>query len=93
MTDADNDRGLLAANIMHFGRALRVAGLPIGPGHVLRAIEAIGRSQQSGVINAPGCPARGLREFQAPVRRRDNQPSSKNTDVSMRREFLVSGLM
>jgi uncharacterized protein with von Willebrand factor type A (vWA) domain len=41
MTDADNNRGFLAANIMHFGRALRAAGLPIGPGHVLRAIEAI----------------------------------------------------
>ncbi|MBT5812614.1 MAG: VWA domain-containing protein, partial [Rhodospirillaceae bacterium] len=26
---------------MHFARALRVAGLPIGPGHVLRAVEAV----------------------------------------------------
>ena len=37
----DGARGLLAANIMHFARALRVAGLPIGPGHVLRAVEAV----------------------------------------------------
>jgi uncharacterized protein len=37
----DDARGLLAANIMHFARALRVAGLPIGPGHVLRAVEAV----------------------------------------------------
>ncbi len=37
--------GMLVANIMHFARALRAAGLPIGPGTVieaLRAVEAIG---------------------------------------------------
>ncbi len=37
--------GKLAANIMHFGRVLRAAGLPIGPGkviHALRAVEATG---------------------------------------------------
>ena len=37
--------GRFVANIMHFGRCLRVAGLPVGPGKVLeaiRAVEAIG---------------------------------------------------
>ncbi|MFP6735821.1 MAG: VWA domain-containing protein [Rhodospirillales bacterium] len=37
--------GLLSENIMHFGRVLRRAGLPIGPGQVLaglRAVEAVG---------------------------------------------------
>ena len=33
--------GLIAANIMHFGRALRAAGLPVGPGRVLDAISAV----------------------------------------------------
>lgn len=33
--------GALVANIMHFGRALRAAGLPIGPGKVLDAIRAV----------------------------------------------------
>jgi uncharacterized protein len=33
--------GRLALNIMHFGRTLRGAGLPVGPGHVLRAMEAV----------------------------------------------------
>lgn len=37
--------GRFVANIMHFGRCLRAAGLPVGPGKVLealRAVEAIG---------------------------------------------------
>jgi uncharacterized protein with von Willebrand factor type A (vWA) domain len=37
--------GRLAENIMHFGRTLRAAGLPTGPGKVLaaiRAVEAVG---------------------------------------------------
>jgi uncharacterized protein len=34
--------GRLLENIMHFARALRAAGLPIGPGKVLAAIEALG---------------------------------------------------
>ncbi len=37
--------GRFVANIMHFGRVLRAAGLPVGPGKVLdaiRAVEAIG---------------------------------------------------
>jgi len=33
--------GLLAANIMHFGRVLRAAGLPLGPGRVLEALRAV----------------------------------------------------
>jgi len=33
-------RGKLAANIMHFARVLREAGLPVGPGHVLDALDA-----------------------------------------------------
>jgi uncharacterized protein with von Willebrand factor type A (vWA) domain len=32
--------GRLAANIMHFARTLRAAGLPVGPGRVLDAIRA-----------------------------------------------------
>jgi len=44
---ADNDRtgGKIAANIMHFARVLRAAGLPVGPGKVLdglRAVETVG---------------------------------------------------
>ena len=35
------DDGKLAQNITHFARALRRAGLPIGPGRVLTAIEAV----------------------------------------------------
>jgi len=38
-TDAGGGR--FAANVMHFARALRAAGLPVGPGHVLRALQAI----------------------------------------------------
>src|ERR671931_144902 len=33
--------GQLVANIMHFGRTLRAAGMPVGPGQVLRAVEAV----------------------------------------------------
>ena len=33
--------GKLADNIMHFARALRVAGLPIGPGKVIDALRAV----------------------------------------------------
>ena len=41
--DPGNSR--FAANIMHFARLLRAAGLPVGPGKVLdaiRAVEAVG---------------------------------------------------
>jgi hypothetical protein len=33
--------GKLAANVMHFARALRAAGLPVGPGRVLDALHAV----------------------------------------------------
>jgi uncharacterized protein len=35
------DDGRLAENIVHFARALRAAGLPVGPGAVLDALEAV----------------------------------------------------
>jgi hypothetical protein len=38
--DATSDSGRLLANIMHFGRVLRAAGLPVGPGRVLDAVNA-----------------------------------------------------
>ena len=37
----EDGRGALALNIMHFARALRAAGLPIGPGAALDAIAAV----------------------------------------------------
>src|SRR5512142_2727794 len=40
--------GRLLENLMHFGRALRVAGLPLGPGKVLAAAEAV---QAVGITN------------------------------------------
>src|SRR6185312_1587199 len=44
LASANHDRpepsGKLAANIMHFARVLREAGLPVGPGHVLDALDA-----------------------------------------------------
>jgi uncharacterized protein len=33
--------GRLLANLMHFARALRAAGLPVGPGKVIDAVEAV----------------------------------------------------
>ncbi|HEX6440649.1 MAG TPA: VWA domain-containing protein [Stellaceae bacterium] len=33
--------GRLVANLMHFGRTLRTAGLPVGPGKVLDAVAAV----------------------------------------------------
>ncbi|MEQ9814241.1 MAG: VWA domain-containing protein [Azospirillaceae bacterium] len=38
---ANAGRGQLAANIMHFCRTLRAAGLPVGPGQTLAAIAAV----------------------------------------------------
>jgi uncharacterized protein with von Willebrand factor type A (vWA) domain len=35
------DGGKLAENVMHFGRVLRAAGLPIGPGSVIEAVRAV----------------------------------------------------
>jgi hypothetical protein len=42
--------GRFATNIMHFARALRAAGMPVGPGKVLdaiRAVEAVGLSRRA----------------------------------------------
>ncbi|MCZ6859773.1 MAG: VWA domain-containing protein [Alphaproteobacteria bacterium] len=39
--DNGDSGGRLAENIMHFARVLRAAGLPIGPGRVLNAINAV----------------------------------------------------
>lgn len=33
--------GRLGENILHFARLLRAAGLPVGPGHVIDAVEAV----------------------------------------------------
>lgn len=41
MTPVDQDGGRIAANIMHFARVLRAAGLPIGSGKVIDAINAL----------------------------------------------------
>src|SRR6056297_2482922 len=38
---ATPEGGRFAANVAQFARALRAAGLPVGPGRVLRALEAI----------------------------------------------------
>jgi hypothetical protein len=46
------DDGKLAHNITHFARALRKAGLPIGPGRTLDATRAVARRRAS--------PARGF---------------------------------
>jgi uncharacterized protein len=42
---ADLDQGRLSENIAYFARALRAAGLPVGPGAVLDAIEAVEAAQ------------------------------------------------
>jgi len=39
--EATSGGGRLLANIMHFGRVLRAAGLPVGPGRVLDAVNAV----------------------------------------------------
>ncbi len=44
MIPMSGDGGLIAANIMHFARVLRAAGLPIGPGKVIDAINAVSAS-------------------------------------------------
>jgi uncharacterized protein with von Willebrand factor type A (vWA) domain len=41
LTDPLPEGGKLVANLMHFGRVLRRAGLPIGPGKILDAVEAV----------------------------------------------------
>jgi uncharacterized protein with von Willebrand factor type A (vWA) domain len=39
--DVSPEGGRLARNIMHFARALRAAGLPVGPGRVIDALKAV----------------------------------------------------
>ena len=46
--DGAENTGALAANLMHFARVLRGAGLPIGPGRVLDAIRAV---RTAGIVN------------------------------------------
>ncbi len=40
-TPPSGEAGKIANNIMHFARALRAAGLPVGPGKVIEAINAV----------------------------------------------------
>jgi len=42
--------GRLAANILHFARALRTAGIPVGPGRLAEAVRAaaVGGVEQRG---------------------------------------------
>jgi hypothetical protein len=42
MTETAATAGRLVENLMHFARTLRAAGLPVGPGKVLDAVEAVG---------------------------------------------------
>jgi uncharacterized protein with von Willebrand factor type A (vWA) domain len=49
-TPAPQSDGRLLANLMHFARTLRAAGLPVGPGKVIdavAAVEAVGISNRS----------------------------------------------
>ena len=41
MNQPSGGQGRLHENIMHFGRVLRAAGLPVGPGTVIEAIRAV----------------------------------------------------
>src|SRR5687768_4076215 len=41
MNDKTGDTGRLAENILYFARALRAAGIPVGPGSVLDALAAV----------------------------------------------------
>src|ERR1700746_2621779 len=45
---ASKTQGRLLANLMHFARTLRVAGLPVGPGKVIDAVTAV---QAIGITN------------------------------------------
>src|SRR2546423_4569050 len=38
---AQDSDGRLVANLMHFARTLRAAGMPVGPGKVLDAVAAV----------------------------------------------------
>ena len=43
METTTDGSGRFARNVMHFARALRAAGLPVGPGRVLEALRAVER--------------------------------------------------
>lgn len=45
MSVEEEEGGRLAENIAHFARALRLAGLPLGPGAVIDAVEAVGAAR------------------------------------------------
>src|SRR5271157_458432 len=40
-SDGEQPNGRLAENILYFARALRAAGIPVGPGAVIDALEAV----------------------------------------------------
>ena len=40
--------GRFARNVMHFARALRAAGLPVGPGRVIDALKAVEALRREG---------------------------------------------
>ena len=61
-TEPEPGGGALAQNIVYFARALREAGVPLGPGAVLDAIaavEAAGIGDRDGFLRDA---ARGLRQ-------------------------------
>ena len=41
MTEQPTEPGRITENIMHFGRVLRAAGLPVGPGKIIDAMRAV----------------------------------------------------
>ena len=41
MSQANANDGRLVPNLMHFARTLRAAGMPVGPGKVIDAVQAV----------------------------------------------------
>ena len=58
---APEEGGRLYQNIMYFARTLRAAGLPIGPGAVLNALQAVQAAMGRLQSLAPDQPAEGTR--------------------------------
>src|SRR3974390_2363288 len=48
MAQQASEHGQLLSNLMYFARTLRAAGLPVGPGKVLEAVEAV---RATGIVN------------------------------------------
>ena len=48
MAQQASEHGQLLSNLMYFARTLRAAGLPVGPGKVLQAVEAV---RATGIVN------------------------------------------